>query len=642
MVVNVEVSGDRTTWTDISGRVTRLTHKLTGRELEAVDFDVVEPSTTLAVGMYVRVKRGASTVFEGIIYEVSRRRGEGRNEYTIRAYSELVLYDRRVVFRNYQTGTSAGDIIKDLAALETGVDVTNVDVGPSLTSPWEIQNEKALEIMQSTARGTNYYIRMRPGRVLYFKPKQVGTPKITFDDTNVLESEYSEDRWKLKNRVIYVGANGQVLADVSEPPGDLPVVVHDPFLTDENEANRRAQIRLALNKEFGRELRLTVRASVVESAGLDLFDTVRVNIPGLGLSNVDMFIVEMEYEPLAKVYKLTVGGRLELFEEFFDEAIGSDVASRFGSRPDIVGEIYDIKSTLFFVRRLASISTYRYIAYLNKRPITVHAGVNIRVNSLTGEVELASGFTSGYAEIRFLPPSEKFRRWGYVEWVSYQGDGNIIVKLMDAQGNVMRQMDDWGNGWGMWKRLQLARWPRRAQAMTRYPEVKNWDKTGTAQPLDVRVGFLTGSCIRLEPSSYGTMGEIIYPSAKNLGLDLSWAKYISLFLYTFDGAVTFKVRLYTDQNNYHEGVLSLTQPNMWKEYVINVSSLSKIGVNADLANVNWLGFFADYPVLIDSDYVFHQYGYEELRVRFEMSRPSATSVSPRISKVLITYEEAVA
>jgi hypothetical protein len=228
-----------------------------------------------------------------------------------------------------------------------------------------------------------------------------------------------------------------------------------------------------------------------------------------------------------------------------------------------------------------------------------------------------------------------------VEWVSYQGDGNITVKLMDAQGNILRQMNDYGNGWGMWKRLQLRRWPQNAQAMTRYPEVKIWDKTDTAQPLDSRVGFLTGSCIRLEPSSYGTLGEIIYPYTKNLGLDLSWAKYISLLLYIFDENVTFKIRLYTDQNNYYEGVLSLTQPNIWKEYVINVSSLAKIG-NADLANVNWLGFLADYPVLIDSDYVFHQYGYEELRVRFEMSRPSATSVSPRISKVLITYEEAVA
>jgi hypothetical protein len=35
-------------------------------------------------------------------------------------------------------------------------------------------------------------------------------------------------------------------------------VVHDPFLTDSSEALRRAQVRLALNREYGRELRLEV------------------------------------------------------------------------------------------------------------------------------------------------------------------------------------------------------------------------------------------------------------------------------------------------------------------------------------------------------------------------------------------------
>jgi hypothetical protein len=42
-------------------------------------------------------------------------------------------------------------------------------------------------------------------------------------------------------------------------------------------------------------------------------------------------------------YSLTLGGRLELFEELFEEAIGGDVASRFGSRPDI--QTLQVKST---------------------------------------------------------------------------------------------------------------------------------------------------------------------------------------------------------------------------------------------------------------------------------------------------------
>jgi hypothetical protein len=629
MVVTVEVSSDRTTWTDVSGRVTRLTHKLTGRELEAVDFDVVQPTTTLAVGMYVRVKRGASTVFEGIIYEVRRRRGEGRNEYTIRAYSELVLYDRRVVFRNYQTGTSAGDIIKDLAALETGVDVTNVDEGPSLNSPWEIQNAKALEIMKSTARGTNYYIRMRPGRVLYFKPKQVGTPKITFDDTNVLESEYSEDRWKLKNRVIYVGANGEVLADVSEPPGDLPVVVHDPFLTDVNEAHRRAQIRLALNKEFGRELRLTVGAPVVENAGLDLFDTVRVNIPGLGLSNVDMFIVEMEYEPLEKVYRLTVGGRLELFEEFFDEAIGSDVAARFGqavSVPEILSTLSNVTTNIS--KLTIDVKTP---IYLNKPPLKLVNAVNIVLDG-NGYAVLTSSATSGSFEIRLLPPSggETFSNYILAEWFAEKNGGSVQAELLDADGNLLFSVYDAYET----QFFSFPRWPW-AKGFLTYRTAGGWGSSG-ASASNVRLGQINEWCIRLTPNTLGTNGEIYYPSAQNLGLNLNRFRYMRLYLYGDHAAdFTVKIRLYQDASNYKEGTITVLH-DVWAKYELAINSFTTTGTPS---TINYIGITSPYRLLIDSDFVLLSHVFETVRLKFTLSRRDTASASPQIQAVKIVWRE---
>ena len=632
MVVIVEVSSDRTTWTDVSDRVTRLTHKLTGRELEAVDFDVVQPTITLSVGMYVRVKRGASTVFEGIIYEVRRRRGEGRNEYTVRAYSELVLYDRRVVFRNYQTGTTAGDIIKDLAALETGVDVTNVDAGPSLNSPWEIQNAKALEIMQSTARGTNYYIRMKPGRVLYFKPKTVGTPKITFDDTNVLESEYSEDRWKLKNHVIYVGANGEVLADVSEPPGDLPVVVHDPFLTDANEAYRRAQIRLALNKEFGRELRLTVRAPVVESAGLDLFDTVRVNIPGLGLSNVDMFIVEMEYEPLEKVYRLTVGGRLELFEEFFDEAIGSDVAARFGqavSVPEILSTLSSVTTNI--AKLTIDVKTP---IYLNKPPLKLVNAVNVVLDN-NGYAVLTSSATSGWFEIRFLPPSggETFSNYILAEWVAENNGGSVQAELLDVDENAWYPMFVVYDA-SETRFLRFPRWPWAKGFMT-YKTAGGWGSSG-ASASNVRLGQINEWCVRLTPNTLGTNGEIYYPSTQNLDLYLHRFRYMRLYLYG-DHAEDFtaKIRLYQDASNYREGTITVLH-DVWAKYELVINSFATTGTPSI---INYIGIISPYRLLIDSDFVFLSHVFEMARLKFTLSRPDTASASPQIQAVKIVWRE---
>jgi hypothetical protein len=150
---------DGTSYVDVTDKLTSLRHRITGRQLEAVDFELV--NTDVHVGQKIRVKRGASIVFEGIIYERRKRQESGVLEVDATAYSELIAYDRHVVYRMYDTGTTAGAIIRDLAGLESDV-IVDADDGPALNSPWEIQNETALKIMQSVARGTNYYLRMRP------------------------------------------------------------------------------------------------------------------------------------------------------------------------------------------------------------------------------------------------------------------------------------------------------------------------------------------------------------------------------------------------------------------------------------------------------------------------------------------------
>jgi hypothetical protein len=470
---------------------------------------------------------------------------------------------------------------------------------------------------------------MKPGRVLYFKPKQVGTPRITFDDTNVLESEYSEDRWKLKNRVIYVGANGQVLADVSEPPGDLPVVVHDPFLTDANEAYRRAQIRLALNKEFGRELRLTVRAPVVESAGLDLFDTVRVNIPGLGLSNVDMFIVEMEYEPLEKVYRLTVGGRLELFEEFFDEAIGSDVAARFGqavSVPEILSTLSNVTTNIS--KLTIDVKTP---IYLNKPPLKLVNAVNVVLDG-NGYAALTSSATSGSFEIRFLPPSggETFSNYVLAEWFAEKNGGSVKAELLDADGNLLFAVYDAFET----QFFSFPRWPWSKGFLT-YKTAGGWGSSG-ASASNVRLGQINEWCIRLTPNTLGTNGEIYYPSTQNLGLGLNRFRYMRLYLYG-DHAEDFtvKMRLYQDASNYKEGTITVLH-DVWAKYELTINSFTTTGTPS---TINYIGIISPYRLLIDSDFVLLSHVFEMARLKFTLSRPNTASTSPQIQAVKIVWRE---
>jgi len=634
-VIKLEL-GDGTAWNDVTRNAVSVRHEVGARSLESLSFTLIDRNAS--VGWRCRFSVGTSVIFEGVVTEVRRRRDNGHvNEVECRAYSDLILYDRYIVFRVYDTGTTAGAIIRDLASLEPGVDVTDVAEGPSITSPWSIENSTALKVMLDVAKGTNHYLRMLPGRVLRFRPKSEGTPKATIDGSKVLSAEYSEDRWKLKNRVIYVGANGEVLADVSDPPGDLPVVVHDPFLTDANEALRRARIRLALNREYGRELRVEMAENAFNTLGIDLFDTVTVNLPDLGLNNVNMFIVEIEYDPRNKRCRLTLGGRLELLEDLLNEAIGGDTTARFGPRPSVIGELAGLRSTLYLVKSVTTASAYRYVTYWNRRPLTIHAGENVTLDPSTGQLVLASGFTSGWAEIRFNPPTETFRKWGYIEWISYPGDGAIAVEVRDPQGRVLvGKTDPKMGGWHLTKRLRLKRWPGRAQELTRGLAYRQWVGVN-AVVFRASAGIVSGSCLGIRLTGTNP-GEAVYTLPQPI--DLGWARFADIFLYAFAPNTSVRLRLYSSGGDYYEGVMTANDASVWREYLLDVSTFSRSG-NPNLGSVTRIGIVTNGPILVDSDYLFHQYHRGELVVRFTLSRPSASSQSPKISDLRITYEEVV-
>jgi hypothetical protein len=626
MGITLEVY-DGINWIDKTLKMVRFTHGLAARELEKIDFTLVNDD--VSVGQRVRAKRGATTFFEGVVHE-RRKRHAGRVEVEATAYSDLILYDRHVVFRSYATGTTAGAIIRDLAALEAGVDTTNVDDGPSLLANWAVENLPALQVMRSVARGTNYYIRMRPNKILYFKPKAVGTPIYTVTQDKIIEAEYSEDRWRLKNRVIYVGAGGEVLADVSEGAGDLPVVVSDPFLADRNEALRRANIRLALNMEYGRQLKIAMSQSTFEASGIDLFSTVAVNLPSLGVSE-NMFVVEIEYDPRILQYTLTLGGRLELFEEFFSERIGGDVAARFGGvsgEPELLSTLATVSSELRGYIRVSA--STRHPAYVNKPPLTLYNALNVKLNA-AGEAELVSGATSGSFEARLLPPSGlTFVSFVEAYWDAYAGGGSVSASILDPDGNTILNVADAVAT----RRISLPRWPMALNRLT-YRSASSWAASG-ATVSDARLGPVGGWCLKMVPSTLGTYGTITYPATGSLSLDLARFRYLRLYLYgDHINNFTVKIQLWQDASNYLEGNLAVI-PGEWRKYEAVINTFTRMG---SPSMMNAIRISSPYTLLIDSDHVLLSHVYEALRLRFNLARPSATSASPRVGTVRIAWRE---
>ncbi|MEM1965363.1 MAG: hypothetical protein QXH12_04540 [Candidatus Caldarchaeum sp.] len=624
MMLYLEVF-DGTNWVDKTRKCTRLRRRISARSLESLEAELVE---TVDVGTRVRLRKNTSTLFEGVVYEARKTRREGdvaRCEIT--AYTDLILYDRHVVFRSYATGTKAGTIIKDLAALETGVNVTNVDedTTPALNSQWDIQNEVVLKIMQNVARGTNYWLRMKPGKMVFFKPKTVGAAAATIDDTKIISSEYSEDRWKLKNRVIYVGAGGQVLADVSEGAGDLPVVVHDPFLTDANEALRRANIRLELNKEYGKQLTVETTQTDFEALNVDLGDTVKVNLPSLGLNNVNMFLLEIEYDPHELRYRLTFGGRLEMFEEFFEEAVGGDVAAKFGQSPSITEE--KVASTSILIDALKAASKIqakaRTVRIVNSPPLVYDSGSNIVLDD-SGYVVLASGFTNGVFEWGFTPESETFTKWLRVIYDFDAGEGSVKANLLRGDNTTIKSEVD------------------RLYEIEYLPHVTGSATEGNASEWKADGGVLTDSAMGLvnrhsiNVVKTGAYVEAYYPSGRNLGWDISSQKYFVVYLYSLSpGSV--EVRLYTDANNYRKASLSLAG-GVWQRFEVTISTMTSVGSPTN--TVDWIGFVSTLPKFnIDSDHFFYPVKREKIKLRFMLSRPSASALTPKIKYAKLVWRE---
>jgi len=92
------------------------------------------------------------------------------------------------------------------------------------------------------------------------------------------------------------------------------------------------------------------------------------------------------------------------------------------------------------------------------------------------------------------------------------------------------------------------------------------------------------------------------------------------------------------EDNYYEATLNHSG-GVWRRYQILLSSFQKIG-SPSLTNINYLEIETTMnAVNVDSDVVFIPLGQEKVRVKFTLTRPSASTLSPRVKLVKLVWRE---
>jgi hypothetical protein len=96
-----------------------------------------------------------------------------------------------------------------------------------------------------------------------------------------------------------------------------------------------------------------------------------------------------------------------------------------------------------------------------------------------------------------------------------------------------------------------------------------------------------------------------------------------------------KIQLWQDISNYLEGSLAVF-PSEWRKYEAVIKTFTRVG---SPSTINTIKISSPYILLVDSDHVLLSHVHEVLRLKFSLSRPSATNTSPRVGAVRIAWRE---
>jgi hypothetical protein len=330
----------------------------------------------------------------------------------------------------------------------------------------------------------------------------------------------------------------------------------------------------------------------------------------------------MSFDPREKKYELILGGRLELFEDYLSEALGGDVASRFGGQKLNIAEmIGSVSIQVEDLRRRSHTLAQPTMFLLSLKPPLPYQNASNVFQDADGTLKLVAGATSGTVDIPLRPLGSNDIYWRQLSYGIDPGDGSYSVSLLIGDRTLKN------NAPNPYKFAYVV--PRGSLAEG---ESALWGATAGTTKEDVQVAAMTRFGLRFRNT---VAFQAWYPSGKNWNRNLSEVTYFMFWVHSNNDA-TIYVRLGTDDSNYFRANTT-ARAGRWVKNVIPLSSFSAVG-SPSWSTINYLMFeFPAGTFHIDFDYVFAPVLNEQVTIRIALSRPTAASQSPVVKNIRLEY-----
>ncbi|MCX8201308.1 MAG: hypothetical protein N3H84_04315, partial [Candidatus Caldarchaeum sp.] len=241
-------------------------------------------------------------------------------------------------------------------------------------------------------------------------------------------------------------------------------------------------------------------------------------------------------------------------------------------------------------------------------------------------VRLASGHTSG-SFTRWHTLGELFSRWLRVHYIFEAGGGSVSADIVDGGGQTI--VSNIAGDYEFRYHPQVGGWLTELNA-------NEWTCVNGSVS-DSQNAVISFWSIRATRTSGSSM-IVVYPRMQNLGLSLTGFRHLVIYFYSLADDQNLKIRLMENTSKYHEAVID-HKGLAWRRYQVRLDNMNKVGGGA--STLNWLEIETSLPTLyVDSDYILIPAGREKIGVKVNLSRPSASAVSPRVSLVKLVWRDA--
>jgi hypothetical protein len=244
-------------------------------------------------------------------------------------------------------------------------------------------------------------------------------------------------------------------------------------------------------------------------------------------------------------------------------------------------------------------------------------------------IKLLSGKTSGNFIVKYDPPHEDFLAWQRIVWQSFNEEGSISVSLLDALGVTIYS--------GLSSPLMIGPYPGDLDMAERLPG--DWGGIATSSLTNSEDAVFGRYSMKAVFTGVGIVRGLYYPIDKNMGVDLSDYRVMRARFET-DAESPIEVRLHTDDSNYFKKQ-TVAVGIEWSTpfaFPLDITEWTAVG-SPDWHNIAYVSFVipaSNTSVLaffVDG-VRFEKLGNEQISLKFQLSRPGAGNVSPRVKEIV--------